>query len=173
MSGDNNILWKSISVAPQYEVSEFGEVRRRIAGKGSPVGKVIKQTKHVFGYPQVKLTINGKHKRFETHTVVALAFIGPKPFPKAEVSHKDGIASNIHYKNLIWESHKENESRKKGHGTLPTGSRNGTAKLNEEKIIEIRKIPLSVSHTKVASQFDVAFQTISKIRNNKHWRHVS
>jgi hypothetical protein len=166
--------WRTVPFASAYEVNESGEIRRRIAGKGYLPGMVLKPgTRHPFGYVKVRLTIDGKNKKFERHHVVAAAFLGPKPFPGAEVAHLDGSKDNDHYLNLKWTTHKENESHKERHGTQPRGEKNGTAKLSEEIVREIRAVyPAQGSLTVLARRFGVNYQTISKIVNRKSWQHV-
>jgi group I intron endonuclease len=55
-----------------------------------------------------------------------------------------------------------------------SGSKNNNAKLNDEKVIQILlKIKNGAKNKDLAKEFEVSEQTISFIRNNKIWRHIS
>lgn len=62
-------------------------------------------TKPKLGYPSVNLTLRG---RVCVHTLVAEAFIGPKPSGARTVNHKDGNKHNNAAANLEWASYAEN-----------------------------------------------------------------
>ncbi len=166
--------WREIPGLENYEVSEYGHVRRVKPACGATVGHILTPKKHVFGYPRYDLRQNGKNIGIEAHRAVALAFLGPRPFPKAEVAHLDGYVYNNHYSNLIWCSHKTNESHKIDHGTSPKGEKNGSVKLNADKVREIRYKYRGgqYSYFKLAKEYDVAFQTIGKIINYQTWAHI-
>jgi hypothetical protein len=57
------------------------------------------------GYPSVNLTLRG---RICVHTLVAEAFIGPRPHNARTVNHKDGDKHNNAAENLEWASYAEN-----------------------------------------------------------------
>ena len=165
-------IWITIKDAPQYEINEYGVVRRRIAGKGSPVGKILRQTMHSCGYPRCKLTIDGKHKTFEVHRLVIEAFKSPPPFHGAEVAHLDGNPQNNHYSNLEWKTRRENEADKKLHGTDPSGERNAAAKLNTYDVKSIRCFAGFESRRATSARFGIVPQTVWKIQKNIAWKHV-
>lgn len=164
------MLWWTIEFFPAYEVSEFGDVRRILPAHGATVGAVIKPKPHKFGYPRYKLRMNGREVGIEAHRLVALAFLGQPPFPKAEVAHGDGDPLNNHYSNLRWSTHKDNEKDKVAHGTAPIGAKNGMAKLTSNKVAEIRaKRVEGQTLAAIASQYGVTFQAISKIVRGDRW----
>lgn len=166
-------FWWPIRFAPGYEVNEAGIVRRALPGRKTYPGKVISPTKHHFGYPRIKLTIDRKHKTFELHTLMLLVFAGPKPFPKAEARHLDGNPANNHISNLAWSTHRKNEADKRLHGTSSIGARNGAAKLTEADIRDIRHDYAEVkSLTKIGAKYGISFQHVSDIVNRKSWAHV-
>lgn len=54
------------------------------------------------------------------------------------------------------------------------GSENGSSKLNEEQVREIKKmISQGRSCGKIAKEFDVSATTIKRIRNGENWAHVT
>ena len=87
-----NIEWKIIEGYENYEVSNFGHVRRN--GKILSPG-VIK--KHL----QVALSKNGKVVHRFVHRLVAEAFI-PNPENLPQINHKDENPANNCVDNLEW-----------------------------------------------------------------------
>lgn len=77
-------------------------------------------------------------------------------------------------------THKENndDKIKKGRSAnnpfpIKKGSSNGSAKLNEEKVKEIKKlINIGRSCYSLGKEFSVSKQTILRIKNSKNWKHV-
>ena len=68
--------WRVILDAPCYQVSEYGDVRRCIAGVGSAVGKVIKPRIGPDGYRTYNLFYDGRRIFRLAHRLVAEAFSG-------------------------------------------------------------------------------------------------
>ncbi len=119
-----------------YEVSDLGQVRsvehvllvrnRWGAFERSYGGVLRKQNLNLGGYPIVSLSHPdmgpGRPARTVTKKVanlVALAFIGPKPFPRALVCHNDGDKMNSRLSNLRYDTYQANEQDKVTHGTHP------------------------------------------------------
>lgn len=173
--------WKPIPSYPPYEVSEFGDVRR--------FGKLLSQSLRK-GYPRVSLSIDGKSTSKAVHTLVAEAFIGPRP-PKLHVCHNDGDRANSKVCNLRYASAKENEADKALHGKKPVGnkngmhkhpekrafgSKNGFAKLTEQDVKAI-KAKLKIMKpwgacVKLSKEYGVSISTISLINTGKLWAQV-
>ncbi|WP_143498380.1 HNH endonuclease [Pseudomonas sp. Irchel s3b5] len=165
--------WRRCHASNDYEVSEYGHVRRRTPGRRTYQGKILSFCWHKAGYPRFKLTINGEHQHFEAHRLVAMAFLGAPAGPGMEVAHGDGRPSNNHHSNLSWKTRIENEDDKIAHGTRPTGSRNGGAKLNDGAVLLIRaRRAAGVTLSAIGEEFGIAFQTVSKIVNRKSWSHI-
>jgi hypothetical protein len=92
-SMDKQVEWKVVPGFPDYEVSEHGELRRG--------AKLLKPERtHGNGRKRYSLSRDGRQFRFKASQLVALAFIGPKPFDGAEVCHDDGFEHNNHFTNL-------------------------------------------------------------------------
>lgn len=162
--------FRKIPFAQNYAINRFGIVKRLTKSKGTWPGKILRTTTHHFGYPRVSLCINGKNKKYELHLVMAITFIGKKPFPKAEVAHIDGNPNNNNISNLRWCSHKDNERDKIRHGTSPKGENNGAAKLTVEEVRSIRSS--RGTHEEIGRAFGISFQNVSKIKNRQRWAHV-
>ena len=88
-------VWKKIPGIPQnYEVSNFGNVRKELIGSEY---KELHKTK-VAGY----YVVSFEGRQFGVHTLVAKAFL-PNPDGKNIVIHKDGDKLNNRLDNLMWE----------------------------------------------------------------------
>lgn len=97
-----------------YEVSDYGRVRsvdRVVVDKNGRSmrwrGKFLSQFPHQDGYPRVTLCKDNVPQVREVHSLVAEAFIGPRP-PGQECRHKDGNNTNCHWRNLTYGTHQEN-----------------------------------------------------------------
>ena len=95
-----NEVWKQIEDSESY-VSNLGRVKLKI-DKNPNYGTLIKS-----GYRNTKIYINGKHKSFLVHRLVALTFI-PNHFDKPVVNHIDENRSNNKLDNLEWVTYSEN-----------------------------------------------------------------
>lgn len=173
-------MWRDIKSFPGYQVSHIGEVRSfwRQVGGNKPVAlcdspKEVKQ--HINaknGYPSVTIRSGGRNFTRTVHSLVAEAFIGPRP-DGCEVCHGDGNRLNCNYQNLRYDTPKNNQADKIAHGTTNRGSRCGTAKLDEAKVAEIRLfLADGWEQTFVAALFEVSVMTINHIARGRTWRHV-
>ena len=119
-------LWTSVVGANFYEVSTEGRVRsvdRVVAtshGQQSRRrGKVLRGTVASNGYPMVTIAYDDGTRRYRTvHTLVAEAFIGPRP-TGAQVCHQDGDPLNARVTNLRYDTPAGNYSDAVAHGTQP------------------------------------------------------
>ena len=83
---------------PNYEVSNFGNIRRN--------NRILKLNKSG-NYITVKLSVNGKIQSVLVHRLVAKSFV-QNPENKPEIDHKDGDKLNNKSTNLRWCTHIEN-----------------------------------------------------------------
>lgn len=95
--------WKPIRSGENYEVSDLGRVR-------NSYGKILKPfTDKDQTYDRVQLHEDGRKKKVMVHTLVAEAFIGPKP-NGYEIDH---LNTNIHDNrlcNIKYVSQEENRN---------------------------------------------------------------
>ncbi|WP_418707181.1 NUMOD4 domain-containing protein [Barnesiella intestinihominis] len=84
--------WKVIYDFPNYEISNYGNVRNNT--------KIVKAVPNKHGYNVVVLC-NGIRKSVNIHRLVAAAFI-PNPDNLPDINHKDENKSNNHVNNLEW-----------------------------------------------------------------------
>lgn len=164
-----------------YAVSESGVVftckapgRRRkgeVAKKGP--WKKLSQHPHRFGHMTVTLFKHGKAHPIGVHRLVLLAFVGPCP-PGHEARHyPDRDPKNNNLKNLSWATLSVNQKDRVEHGTHNRGERSPTAKLNDQKVREIRKkVAGGRTFRSVADEYGVDMTTVAAIHHRKTWNHV-
>jgi len=106
------------------------------------------------------------------HRVVARAFVeGYKE--ELVVNHLDGNKANNRADNLEWCTQKENEAHAVLHGLKATGTRHGRAKLDPEKVRDIReRIKKKEMFASIAKSYDVNINVITQIRHGLAWRNV-
>ena len=137
-------IWKPVlGYEGFYEVSSIGRVRsldrwveRPPQGTRLVRGRVLKQTVQVgrdFGYPYIKVCVNGVSKTKRVHTLVCEAFHGPRP-AGMQVCHNDGTRTNNTVGNLRWGTPSENQLDRIDHGTSSIGERNPNARLSEPDV---------------------------------------
>ena len=168
------IIWKSIDRFPCYEVSNEGHVRRSVGGQGARAGKILKWHTHTsFGYPDVRMTSNGKIVAIPVHRLVAWAFLGPRP-EGMQIRHLDGDKMNNRVDNLAYGTATENNRDKIDHGTSSKGVKNPRAKLTEEQVSYIYDVLRGVADAdEVAKIFDVHPSAVYRIWNGKYWGHLT
>lgn len=159
-----------------YEVSDHGNVRsldrvvidrngRSMKYKGKP----LKWQNNGKGYPVVGLWQN-KQPTFRTvHSLVAEVFIGPRP-ALHDICHNDGNPWNPVLSNLRYDTRSANHRDKERHGTSIHGQKNPRSKLTDDDVRFIRSADLSVKE--LAKRFQIATQTVTKIRLGQRWSHV-
>ncbi len=84
----------------------------RILKNGKPLGGDL----HYKGYRRVCLVVDGKSKHFPIHTLVAMAFIGPRP-EGHHVDHVDFDKENNSPENLRYLPAMENTLRRRPKGS--------------------------------------------------------
>lgn len=106
--------WKDIENYPNYQVSNFGNVKskerytKQRNGINLRKEKILKQQKDHKGYLYVRLYNEYGWKYFKIHILVAKTFI-PNLDKKPQVNHIDGNKKNNHYSNLEWCTDLENK----------------------------------------------------------------
>lgn len=155
-------LWRPVPGFPGYEASSTGQIK-------TPFGKIAVQTPTAKGY----LRVNVRGKMTYVHRLVGLAFC-PNPEKKSDINHKDGRIQNNGYKNLEWATRRENvQHGYDSNGRVPTrGERQGSAKLNEEKVRQIRLLAKNRTLASLAREFHVGETAINDIVHFRKWRHV-
>ncbi len=104
------------------------------------------------------------------HTLVLLAFVGPRP-DDMQACHNDGDKNNNRLSNLRWDFPARNHADKKRHGTQTSGEDHPPAKLTWDEVRIIRRLlDQRVSEGKIARAFGVTQVAISHIAIGKTWK---
>ena len=169
-------LWRAVvGHEGKYEVSNLGRVRsitRRVkAGRGRTrinKGRVLSQFPDGYGSLQVMI-----YKPVRVHTVVAAAFVGPRP-DKHDVCHNNGDILDNRPSNLRYDTRGGNLADMDKHGTRSRGEDRWNARLRQQDVCEIYRRacngePLAV----LAKEFDVATGTIQALREGRTWAWVT
>lgn len=175
-----NELWKAIpGYEGVYEASSFGRIRSldRVVKQNSNgvmcshpyPGRLLTPTPDDTGRLRIKLRMNGSAKDARVSSLIALAFIGPRP-KGLLVLHGNGDDSDNHIGNLRYGTQKENMADSLRHGTIMRGERHVFAKLTEAQVLEIRSSTEKLKP--LAERYGVCLMTISDIRNRKRWGHL-
>lgn len=109
-----------------YDVTPDGHVFSHTGWRGKDRFE-IKQSLDAYGYPAVRLIINGKRKRERVHKLVASLFHGDKPSQFHQVCHRDGNPMNNCAENLYWGDARENAADRSRHGRTSRGPRHSSA----------------------------------------------
>lgn len=179
-------IWKDINgYEGHYQVSNFGNVRSFYQPsrnfKGSErynIPERIRYRKLTIakeGYVRVQLRINNKPRAIYVHRLVSMAFI-PNTEGKPFVNHINGIKTDNRVSNLEWCTFQENMDHAWKIGLrdniLPTGENHHMAKLNWDKVKEIRDkyIPGVYGCRKLGREYNVDGQAILSIVQNRTWK---
>ncbi|CAL5975620.1 HNH_endonuclease [Hexamita inflata] len=100
--------YRDIDGYPNYEVSNFGQVRNKTTGR------ILKPIQRADGYQVINLCQNKIIKQYLIHQLVSKSFI-ENPDNYSEIDHCDGVRSNNNVWNLRWVSHRENLKNRNGH----------------------------------------------------------
>jgi hypothetical protein len=127
-------------------------------GSGSYLG--------VWAYPN-----DQKRVTRSVHTLVLLAFHGPRPSEHHTASHINGNGHDNRPTNLRWEEHKDNLYRKNDHGTHDRGLNNSRACLNPETLYRIRELLCQgvLTQQEIADQVGISRTMVSRIKTGKKY----
>jgi len=172
-----------------YEVSSLGRIKgvKRPGGKGG----ILKQHVTPKGYAMIGLHVDGHLRTASVHSLVMIAFVGPRPLG-LEVNHINFKRADNRVSNLEYVTGKDNTNHSHGNymATVPgrtgdghwskahperivMGEKQGLSKLKESDIIEIRRMRKSgMGIVDIAKIFHVDHTNISCITLRKTWKHV-
>lgn len=112
-----NEIWKTIEDFPDYQISNYGNVKSLKFGKE----KIMKQEIDKGNYRRIELFKNGKSKTFKVHRLVYFTF-NPDSDKSLEINHinedkGDNRLENLelctHIYNINYGTHKEREIKTK------------------------------------------------------------
>lgn len=151
----------------EYYISEDGKVFRN--GKELK-GYILKKK----GKPTYRIVSIFGEKKY-VHRLVAEIYV-PNQHNLPQIDHKDTNKLNNHYTNLEWVTNDENRKRAINNGLMKHGEQYEHSKLTESDIKYIREnyIPnhSQFSGAALSRKFGVGNSQISRIVNNKRWKHL-
>ena len=159
VTSDGNVWTKII------QFSEKG--RRGIQTKIGTRWNKMSPTKTKSGYYQTIL--HGRVIRI--NRLIATNFI-PNPLAYNEVHHINDIKTDNRLENLRWGNASMNAKDRRINGHQAEGSKSVNAKLDEKKVLSIRKERNNTSLQKLATRYDVSKKLILLVCQNKIWKHV-
>lgn len=161
-------VWKNIKGFEKYQISNYGNVKSFCHNRE----KILKHKIGKFGYHRVTLYGNKKMHYKLVSRLVGFAFIeNNNNYP--DINHIDGNKSNNRIDNLEWCTKQYNSLHyAKYFRKKRIGQDHNRAKLNNEKVLEIRSLKNILSGREISKKFGVTPSTISIIINNKNWTHV-
>lgn len=159
--------WKTCTRNDNYAVSNFGRVRR------IDKGNILKFYINKCGYVKVGLWKDNEYSNFLAHRLIAEAFFGPCP-KKHEVNHIDGDKENNCEFNLEYVKHYDNVKHAMLLKLHKFGSNNGMSKLDENNVLKIRKLYKTGKYYQweIAKRFGITDSQVSRIVNDKFWKHI-
>jgi len=123
----------------------------------------------------VILYINKQHFCKKIHRLVLQAFL-PNPENRPQVNHINRIKSDNRLENLEWCSASENiiHSFKTGSRKISdlSGINHPQSILNNDSILEIRRLGNVMKGTDIAKMFGVHVSTIYNVLHNRNWNHI-
>ena len=186
--------WKAvIGAAGRYVVSDYGNVRslphtvirrdgRRMPVKGQLLNPVIQTQRSKRGEPKryraVWIRFDDGRQRWRGVAVMMLeAFVGPRPYPKAEARHLNDQSLDDRLENLDWGSRLQNVRDAMLNGRIPNQrgiSNNGRVKLTEADVVAIcaARAVGGVTQRELAEQYGVSSSTIRDVITGRRWGHV-
>lgn len=166
-----HMCWKPIPHVPLYEVSETGQVRHRRLSAKYPTRGPVSGTINARGYRVVTVAINAKPKTFTVASLVAAAFLGPRP-PGLTVNHKDGNKQNDHWTNLEYCTRLENVQHAWKMGLMPT-TRSYLPFTVVEQIRAYAQAHPTSTYTDIGRVFGISYEVASKILRRATYRDES
>ena len=151
-----------------YEVSNLGKVRsfdRMCPGPAGTSerhnGRLLKSSKRIRGgCLEVQLMREGIRKHRTVHSLVAEAFLGPRPVGD-DVMHTDGNRQNNCLENLRYGTRKENLNQ-----TYDYGGKQGPGKLTKADALDImRRLRKGEHPIDLAKEYGVNSAAVYHIRN--------
>lgn len=149
-------------------------VRSPQSGGSRTLPEIECKVRDVKGYWSANVSIRGKRLTLYVHRLIAKAFL-PNPESKPCINHKNGNKKDNRLENLEWCTHAENMSHAFSSGLTPypktgPGEKSPSAKLNNEKVAEIKSlIRNGATNKEISATYGVSPGTIGFIRSGDTW----
>jgi hypothetical protein len=169
---NDELEWRRCEKFPDYEVSEFGDVRRCVDGVTRKSGFILSGSVNQDGYRAFILRRDGRSRHVLAHQLVAQAFYGAKPSEGHQVAHWDGDRLNNYYRNLRWATVLENQQDAARHGSRK-GEKQASSVLTDNTVREARRRAKSgETVTKLSKIYGVSTAALSSAVRGKTWGHI-
>jgi hypothetical protein len=150
-----------------YEVSDRG--RARSLRSGEVLWPQVLNSRYV----RYKLSRQGEGHNLSAHSLVAAAFVGPRPHGLV-INHIDGDPTNNTPPNLEYVTPGDNSRHASRIGHRALGGANAFAKLSPGQVREIKCRTGSGEATRaVARAFGVTPRTVRLIKSGRTWAHLA
>ena len=164
-------LAMAATCAPGYEVTADGRVTSTDSNWRGYGVRELAQVANSHGYARVRMMIDGKRTSRLVHSLVAAAFLPPRPSPDHQVRHLNGNRMDPRAENLAWGTAKENADDREAHGTTARGERNGFAKLSRNAVAVIRALHQNgITGKEIASHTGVSERAVWRVLHGETWR---
>jgi hypothetical protein len=170
--------WIVVASNDNYAVSSLGNVKRikpRSDGRpgGLRIGKVLKPGRDGGGYQQVSLWRDGVATTVHIHSLVAEAFIGPRPSSGHDVNHINGVKPDNRASNLEYVTRSENQKHAVKLGIQKVGSARAGSRFNESDIVEMRLMAANgEQYRRIAQLYRTNDRHVRLICTGKKWSHA-
>ena len=158
--------WKPYPRNNVYEISNFGNVRKRIninhPERNKPYCFLV-PFNDSDGYKRIGLMVNGKQTKIHVHRIVYETFNGPLT-DGLVCCHVDGDITNNTPQNILQASQKENISHKKNHGTWQAGDRHPRVKYSDEIILQVQNLLATKKPTKISEELNLPIGMIYDVK---------
>lgn len=144
-------IWKPIPGYDGYEASNLGRIRSLKRG----YVKILKQSDNGHGYMQVACCNSDSRGPRRVHSLVALAFLGPRP-DGLVCCHNDGDKLNNRPENLRYDTQKSNIM-----DAILAGKMRILSSIQVAEILE--KFNGGTSRRELAKQYGVNYTTITNV----------
>jgi hypothetical protein len=166
------VRWVPVPGWPFYEVSDTGLIRRVAREHGTWPGRILKPPTCTVGYKVVRLHNGDRALTRYVHSIVAEAFIGPRPMG-FEINHKDADKLNNNRRNLEYVTRKQNAGHAQKLGRYRRGEDQHSAKMTELDVRAMRALrTCGWSQRKLAKTFGLSQHTVVCAISRKTWKHV-
>lgn len=165
--------WRPIpSLDGWFDASTLGRIRswkglgQKPQRQASP--KILAPTGA--NYPQVSAyAVGEKQKRRTVHSLVAEAFLGPKP-DGLHVCHRDNDRWNNRPSNLRYGTVSSNQMDRIEHGTSNRGTANGQSRFTNAEVLEIVQLGKGgMSAREIGLRMGRTRESVRNILNGRNW----